>query len=69
MNGIAIARLIKEHRKRKRLSQGKFGELLGVSANAVSKWEREICYPDVTALPLLAEILGVEVNDLFEKNR
>ena len=48
------------------ISQTEFGELMGVSAQAVSKWEREVCYPDVTMLPLLARILNVEINDLFE---
>ncbi len=67
MNGICIAKLVTEFRRVNGLSQGEFGRLIGVSANAVSKWEREICYPDVTFLPQLAEIIGVEVNDLFEK--
>ncbi len=67
MNGICIAKLVTEFRRVNGLSQGEFGRLIGVSANAVSKWEREICYPDVTSLPQLAEIIGVEVNDLFEK--
>lgn len=66
MNNICIARLILNFRRANKMSQTQFGELLGVSAQAVSKWEREICYPDVTMLPELARILGVEICELFE---
>ncbi len=69
MNGIRISELVKRYRKEQRLNQSDFGRLLGVSGNAVSKWEREICYPDVTTLPLLAKILHVEINDLFENEK
>ena len=57
---------IKEYRYEHKLSQSDFGKLLGVSAQAVFKWEREICYPDITFLPCLAEILGCRVEDFFE---
>lgn len=66
MNNIRIALLITEYRRRHQISQTEFGKLLGVSAQAVSKWEREVCYPDVTILPDLAKILRIEINDLFE---
>ncbi len=69
MNGIRISELVKRYRKEQRLNQSDFGRLLGVSGNAVSKWEREICYPDVTTLPQLAKILHVEINDLFENEK
>lgn len=67
MNGIKIAQLIISYRDERKISQTEFGRLLGVSANAVSKWEREICYPDVTLLPDIAKILGVDISELFEK--
>lgn len=67
MNGIKIAQLIINYRHARRINQTQFGRLLGVSANAVSKWEREICYPDVTLLPDIAKILGVDISELFEK--
>ncbi len=66
MNQLRIASMILAYRKERRMSQGEFGDLLGVSAQAVSKWEREICYPDVILLPDLARLLGVAVGDFFE---
>ena len=66
MNRISISKRIKEYRNIKGLTQEQFGELIGVSAQAISKWEREECYPDITFLPMLAEILSCSVNDFFE---
>ena len=43
------------------MSQTSFGELFGVSAQAVSKWEREISCPDITLLPEIARVLGVSI--------
>ena len=39
--------------------------MLGVSAQAISKWEREECYPDITFLPELAALLLCRVDDFF----
>ena len=63
---IKISDKIKEYRKMHKLSQAEFGKRLGVSAQAVYKWEQEICYPDITFLPQLAEILECRVEDFFE---
>ena len=66
MKKIIVAEKIIEFRRKKQLTQGEFGNLLGVSAQAISKWERGVCYPDITVLPDLAEMLGCTVNDFFE---
>ena len=66
MNKILVAEKIMEFRQKNNLTQGEFGKLLGISAQAISKWEREVCYPDITILPDLAETLGCTVNDFFE---
>ena len=52
-------------RKSKNMTQGEFADRLGVTSQAVSKWENELCYPDITLIPSIATILGVEVNYLF----
>lgn len=65
MNKIRIAEYILKYRKEHNLSQGEFGALLGVSAFAVSKWEREICYPDIFLLPDLSNILGISVDEML----
>ncbi len=62
---ITIAEKIKEYRKKNNLTQGEFGKLLGVSAQAVYKWEQNICYPDIVLLPFFAQILECSIDDLF----
>lgn len=63
---ITIAEKIKDYRRKNNLSQSKFGELLNISAQAVCKWEQVQCYPDITMLPLIAQILDCSVADFFE---
>ena len=65
MKKIIICEKIKKYRKEKRITQAEFGEILGVSAQAVSKWESELCYPDITFLPDIAKILGCVIDDHF----
>ena len=65
MYQITIAEKIKEYRKQNNLSQRGFASLIGVSAQAVYKWEKQICYPDIMLLPYLAQILTCTVDDFF----
>ncbi len=62
---ISIAEKIKTYRTHHSLSQSSFGRLMGVSAQAVSKWEKNLCYPDITVLPALAAIVGCSIEDFF----
>jgi len=62
---ILIGERILEYRRRHGINQRKFGEMLGVTSQAVSKWERDVCCPDISLLPELAEVLGVELGELF----
>ena len=64
---ITIAEKIKAFRSEKNLSLKEFGKLIGVSAQAVCKWEQSICYPDIIFLPHLARILECATDDFFEK--
>ena len=68
MKKVLVSEKIKAYRQRNHLTQEEFGKLIGVSAQAVSKWEREECYPDITFLPELAALLECSVNDFFEWN-
>ena len=52
-------------RKDKELKQDELAEKLGVSPQAVSKWENDQTCPDITLLPELAKILGVTVDELL----
>ncbi|MBQ2988140.1 MAG: helix-turn-helix transcriptional regulator [Clostridia bacterium] len=64
---ITIAEKIKAYRKENGLSQKEFGKLIGVSAQAVCKWEKNICYPDINFLPQLAKLLECTTDDFFDE--
>ncbi len=53
------------HRKRLGLTQDQLAEKLGVTAQAVSKWENDLSCPDITMLPKLAQIFGVTTDALL----
>ena len=61
-----IGQNIAELRKKKGLTQEELAEKMSVTAQAVSKWERDASYPDVTALSELAKVLGVSVAAILE---
>ena len=65
MKQIVIADKIKTYRRTHGLTQAEFAQLLGVSPQAISKWERCECSPDITMLPELAALLSCSVNDFF----
>ncbi|MBQ9151691.1 MAG: helix-turn-helix transcriptional regulator [Clostridia bacterium] len=65
MDTFRIAACIRAYRREHTMSQTAFGEFFGVSAQAVSKWEREISCPDIALLPALAQILGVSLGYLL----
>ena len=52
-------------RREKGLKQEELAEKLGVSAQAVSKWENDQTCPDISLLPLLAKTLDISVDELL----
>ncbi len=52
-------------RKEKKITQAQLAEKLGVSEQAVSKWENGQCAPDVSLFPILADYFGVSIDRLF----
>ena len=62
---MSIGRNIAEFRKRRGFTQEELGARLGVTNQAVSKWENETTMPDVMLLPVIAEALGVTLNTLY----
>ena len=52
-------------RKEKKITQAQLAEKLGVSEQAVSKWENDQCAPDVSLFPIIAEFFGVSIDRLF----
>lgn len=57
---------IAQYRHAAGLTQEKLGALLGVSPQAVSKWEKAECLPDVTLLPALCAALGLSADALLD---
>ena len=66
-NKIRIGECILNYRREHGLTQGEFGELLGVSTQAVSKWERELCYPDIFLLPDISNLIGVSIDEMLKQ--
>lgn len=62
----ALGALIAENRKHMGMTQLELAEKLGVTDKAVSKWERNLSCPDISTLPLLAETLGLTVEELLQ---
>lgn len=56
---------IKSLRKKKDLTQEKLAEYLGVSFQAVSKWETGVASPDLSMIVPLARLLGCSTDELF----
>lgn len=65
MNQEKIGSFIATKRKEKNLTQEQLAEKLGVSINAVSKWERGLCLKDMSLLKPLSNILDVSVNEIL----
>lgn len=60
-----LGKRIMSHRKRLGLTQDALAEQLGITAQAVSKWEHDLSCPDITMLPRLAAIFGVSTDELL----
>lgn len=60
-----LGKRIAFHRKRLGLTQDALAEQLGVTAQAVSKWENDQSCPDITMLPKLAEVFDVTTDELL----
>lgn len=61
-----IGKRISEYRKKKNLKQDELAEKLGVSPQAVSKWENDLSCPDISLLPSLSNILGISIDELVQ---
>lgn len=62
---MTLGKRIAALRKEKGLKQDALAEALGVSPQAVSKWENDQTCPDISLLPKLADLLGVSVDELL----
>lgn len=60
-----LGKRIIANRKRIGFTQDQLADKLGVTAQAVSKWENDQSCPDITMLPKLAEIFGITIDQLL----
>ena len=60
-----LGKRIAANRKRMQMTQDQLAEQLGVTAQAVSKWENDQSCPDIAILPRLAEIFGISTDELL----
>lgn len=58
--------MVSSLRKEKGMTQLELADKMGVTDKAVSKWERDLSYPDINSIGKLAEILGVSVDELMQ---
>ena len=63
---VYIGKQIKFYRQEKQVKQEELAEYLGVSYQAVSKWETGASVPDIALLPKLAVYFGVSIDELFQ---
>ncbi|MCM1055019.1 MAG: helix-turn-helix domain-containing protein [Bacteroides sp.] len=62
---ITISEVIRNKRRSMNISQVDLAEALGITVQAVSKWETGGSYPDITLLPKIAEIFELSLDKLF----
>lgn len=60
-----IGKRIAQHRKNLGLTQDQLAEKLGITAQAVSKWENDLSCPDIAMLPRLADIFATSTDALL----
>ena len=68
MSNLKIGDRIRSKRRERDLTQEELANILGVSKAAVSKWENEESYPDITILPQIAQLFHMTMDELFDYN-
>ena len=63
---MEIGNKIKQLRYQSKLTQEQLATKVGVSPQSVSKWETGLTLPDISMLPILAEVFGVTIDEIFD---
>ena len=66
MKKESLGTMIAARRKELGMTQLELAEKMGVTDKAVSKWDRDLSFPDVNSLPRLAEIFDMSVDELMQ---
>lgn len=64
-NKLTPGDTISYYRKLYSMTQEELSCRLGISAQAVSKWEQGLSSPDISLLPLIADVFHISVDELF----
>ena len=65
MDNVQTGELIAELRRKQGLTQQQLADKLNLSNKTISKWESGSGSPDISNLPVLAEALGISVDELL----
>ena len=64
-----VGKNIKAARTEKNMTQLELADILGVSYQAVSNWERGNTMPDITKLPEISKTLEIEISTLLGEDK
>lgn len=64
-DNLSIGKKISYYRRLNALTQEELGNLLNISAQAVSKWEQQLTSPDIMLLPDIAKVFDISIDELF----
>ena len=62
---LKLGENLKKYRTKHELTQEQLANVLGVSAQAVSRWENGTTYPDITLLPTIASYFEITLDELM----
>ena len=65
MEQKTMGQIISTLRKEKGMTQKELADMLDITDKAVSKWERDVSFPDTQTLPRLAQIFGISLEELM----
>ena len=62
---VMFGSLIKEHRKKAKLSQKDFADMMNVTRNTVINWEADKSKPDYSLIPEVCSLLNIQIHEIF----
>ena len=69
MDAKTMGKFIAEMRKEKGMTQASLAQVLHVTSQAISKWERGIGFPDISTLQPLSVALGISLDELMNATK
>ncbi len=66
---IGMGEIIRDQRRRAGVRQEDLASALGITCQAVSRWETGLSYPDLELIPAIADYFGIGIGELFGRGR